>query len=146
MEEKIIHDKILFPYIPTYLSFRESDFIRFLHQKLDLKPDLLMIDGNGILHPLGFGIASHVGVNLDMPSIGVAKSMLCGKLENNNVIYDNKEIGHAYYNSKRVKKPIFISPGHKLNLKNAVSIVKKLCISKIPEPIRRAHILARNNI
>jgi deoxyribonuclease V len=146
LEEKIIHRKTFFPYIPTYLAFRESDFIKLLYENLEIKPDILMIDGNGILHPMGFGIASFVGVTLNIPSIGVAKSMLCGKLKNNNVIFDNRIIGSAFFYSKSVKNPIFISPGNKITLSKSISIVNKFCFSKIPDPIKNAHRLATKNI
>lgn len=146
LEKKFIHKKIFFPYIPTYLAFRESVFIEQLYRGLEIKPDILMIDGNGILHPLGIGIASYIGVELNIPTIGVAKSLLFGKLIDKDVFNNDKIIGYAYYHSKLVKNPIFISPGHKVSLSKSVSMVKRFCNSKIPEPIRRAHIFARENI
>ena len=146
IEEKILFENTFFPYIPTYLSFRESDFIKNLYETLDTKPDILFIDGNGILHPYGLGIASYIGLELNKPSIGIAKSLLYGKLEKNNVIIDNKIIGCAYYSSKLIKKPLFISPGHKITLDKSIEIVNEFSNYKIPEPIRRAHILATNNI
>ena len=146
IEEKIIYDKIFFPYIPTYLTFRESDFIKVLYEKVETKPDVLMIDGNGILHPFGLGIASFIGIEMNIPSIGVAKSMLCGKLENDKVLLGNKIIGSTYFSSKLIKKPLFISPGHNITLDKSISVVDNFCIYKIPEPIRRAHLLATKNI
>jgi deoxyribonuclease V len=146
IEEKLIYDKIFFPYIPTYLTFRESNFITLLYNKLDIKPDILMIDGNGILHPFGLGIASYIGVEMNIPTIGVAKNMLCGKLENDKVLLDDKIIGCTYFSSRLIKKPLFISPGHKITLDKSLSVVKNFCIHKIPEPIRKAHLLATENI
>ncbi len=146
IEDKIIYKKIFFPYIPTYLTFREADFIKLLYENLETKPDVLMIDGNGILHPFGLGIASYIGIIMDKPSIGVAKNMLCGKIKNNNVILDNKIIGFTYFSSKHIKKPLYISIGHKINLDKSISIVDNFCNYKIPEPIRRSHILATGNI
>jgi deoxyribonuclease V len=146
LEEKIRFKKIFFPYIPTYLAFRESNLIKVLYENLKIKPDILMIDGNGILHPIGMGIASYVGVKLNIPTIGVAKGMLCGKLENNKVILDKRVIGSAFYPLKSLKKPIFISPGHNIAQKKSITIVKNFCSSKIPEPIKAAHNLAIKNI
>jgi deoxyribonuclease V len=146
IEEIKIHDKILFPYIPTYLTYRESNIIKLLYNKLESKPDLLMIDGNGILHPYGLGIASYIGINLNVPTIGVAKSLLCGKVENNDIFYDDKLIGSIFFSSKKIKKPIFISPGHKISHETSISIINDYCSFKNPEPIRQAHILATKNI
>jgi deoxyribonuclease V len=146
VEEKIIHDKIFFPYIPTFLSFREADFYIKLYNELKNKPDVLMIDGNGILHPFGLGIASFVGLKLDIPSVGVAKSILCGKLYGKKIMLDNKQIGVSYFYSKLIKNPIYISPGHKISFKSSFKIVDNNCYSRIPEPIRMAHNLATNSI
>jgi len=146
IEEKTIYTKIFFPYIPTYLSFRELPFMKKLVVSLKSKPTILMIDGNGLMHPYGFGIASHVGVSFDIPSIGVAKSMLCGKLENNVVKIGNKKIGDALFSSKRVRKPIYVSPGHNISFKTSLEVVKHLSVYKNPEPLRQAHILATTGI
>ena len=146
IEEKTVFAKTHFPYIPTYLSFRELSFLKKLVVSLESKPTILMIDGNGLMHPYGFGIASHVGVSFDTPSIGVAKSMLCGKLENNVVKMDNKKIGYALFSSKRVRKPIYVSPGHKISFETSLEVVRHLSVHKNPEPLRRAHILATTSI
>lgn len=138
--------KTIFPYIPGFLSFREGPAIIKTFKKLKDKPDLLLIDGNGILHPRGIGLASYVGISLDIPTIGVAKSLLCGEYkqvknvgEYSKIIYKNKTVGYAY-KSKKDCKPIFISPGHKVNLTKSLEIVKE-CIRgfRIPEPIRLSH-------
>ena len=146
IEEKTIFTKIFFPYIPTYLSFRELPFLKKLVVSLESKPTILMIDGNGLMHPYGFGIASHVGVSFDTPSIGVAKSMLCGKLENNVVKMGNKKIGYALFSSKRVRNPIYVSPGHNISFETSLEVVRHLGVYKNPEPLRRAHILATTSI
>jgi deoxyribonuclease V len=146
IEEKTVFAKAHFPYIPTYLSFRELPFLKKLVESLISNPTILMIDGNGLMHPYGFGIASHVGVSIDTPSIGVAKSMLCGKLENNVVKMDNKKIGYALFPSKRVRKPIYVSPGHKISFETSLEVVRHLSVYKNPEPLRRAHILATTSI
>jgi deoxyribonuclease V len=146
IEEKTIFQKTFFPYIPTYLSYREISFVKALLDKLDSNPSVLLLDGNGILHPYGFGFASHVGVLYDIPTVGVAKNMLCGKQENNMVIFNGKKIGYSMFSNDRVKKPVYISPGHKISFEKSVEIVKNVSFLKNPEPLRKAHILAKNTI
>jgi len=138
------------PYIPTYLTFRELPVIEGLIKKIKKKPTVLFIDGNGVLHPYGMGIASHLGVKLDVPTIGVAKSLLCGNLkrevksvgEHSEIEYEGKVIGYALKSSPRSNKLIYVSPGHKVSFNTALKVVKKFCNYKIPEPLREAHILA----
>jgi deoxyribonuclease V len=113
---------------------------------LDSTPTASMLDGNGVLHPFGFGLASHVGVSLDIPTLGVAKNLLCGNVENNTVFIDDKKKGYVFSQSKRVKKPIYVSPGHKISFKSSLRIVKHLSSYKIPEPLRQAHIISKKNI
>jgi deoxyribonuclease V len=105
-----------------------------------------MFDGNGLLHPYNIGLASHAGVSLNVPSIGVAKSLLYGKVENNVVKINGEKCGYALISSKQATKPIYISPGHRISFESSVKIVKNLCKNKIPEPLRRAHILANRKI
>jgi len=130
-----------FPYISTYLSFREFPLIEKLFKKLKNKPTVLMIDGNGILHPGGAGIASHAGVLLDIPAVGVAKTLLCGEVFGDRVMYDGKLIGIALKTGKG--KPVYVSPGHKISYETAVTVVKEFCKYRIPEPTRQAHILSK---
>jgi deoxyribonuclease V len=146
-EENVIESVVSFPYIPTLLAFREVDPIIKAVKEIDY--DVLLIDGHGIAHPRGLGIASHVGVLLDKPTIGVAKSKLCGEIRGDlkvglpaPLIYDNKEVGFALI-TKRGTKPIFVSPGHKISLSSSVEIVKR-CVRKhkLPEPSRIAHMRA----
>jgi len=146
VEEKTVFAKTHFPYIPTYLSFRELPFVKKLVRILDAKPSVLMLDGNGLMHPFGIGLASYVGINVNISSVGVAKSMLCGKLENNIVKLENKKIGYALFSSKRAKKPVYVSPGHKISFETSLDIVKHLSKYKHPEPLRQAHILATNSL
>jgi len=105
-----------------------------------------MLDGNGLLHPFGLGLASHVGVILDIPCIGVAKSMLCGKLKNNTIQLNNKKIGYVLYSAKRAKKPVYVSPGHKVSFDTSVNIVKHFCTYRLPDPLRHAHNLAKTSL
>jgi len=146
IEEKTIFAKTFFPYIATYLSFRELPFIKKLVKILNTKPSILMLDGNGLLHPFGLGLASHAGVYLDIPSIGVAKSMLCGKLKNNAIQMNNKIIGYVLYTSKIAKRPVYVSPGHKISFETSLNIVKNFSKYRLPDPIRRAHVLAKTSL
>ena len=148
IEKKIVKDKISFPYIPTFLSFREGPLIIKTYKELENKPDLLLIDGNGILHPYKAGIASHVGVILNKPTIGVAKKLLLGTYkkikevgESQRIRVNNKILGFALLTKKNCN-PIYISPGHKISLKTSLEIVKSLVRNKIPEPLRLAHVYA----
>lgn len=150
LEEKIYERDIDVPYIPTYLAFRELPVIEGLIKQVKNRPTLLIIDGNGILHPFGMGIASHAGVVLDIPTIGVAKTLLCGNVkrevtrvgEYSEVEYEGKVIGYALKSSARAKKLIYISPGHRVSFETSLNVVKRFCTHKLPEPIRDAHKLA----
>jgi len=147
MERKAIRQKVAFPYIPTFLSFREGPLIIKLVKKLKTKPDVLMLDSQGIAHPLFCGCASHVGVMLNQPTIGVAKSKLCGDYDKDPekagewvpLNYQGRTVG-AVLLSKRHCKPIFISVGHMITLETAMKVVKHFLMGhKIPEPTRLAH-------
>ncbi len=146
----VIEGEVEIPYIPTYLAFRELPIIKKLMKKSKVKPTILLIDGNGILHPYGMGIASHAGVELDMPTIGVAKKLLCGHMKHelrsvddySEVEFEGRVVGYALLSSPGTKKPIYISPGHKVTFETALEVVKRFCKYKVPEPIREAHALA----
>lgn len=146
IEEKIVFAKTYFPYISTYLSYRELPVVEKLIKNLESKPTVLMLDGNGLLHPYGIGLASHTGVVLDVPTVGVAKNLLYGRLENNIVKIDGKKRGYALFSSEQVRKPVYVSPGHRVSFETSINIVKHLSHYKIPEPLRQAHILANKNI
>ena len=152
MEIKIIKTHLDFPYIPTFLSFREGPPIIKLYKKLKTKPDMIIINGQGIAHPLFCGIASHVGVLLDEPTIGVAQSRLCGDYNEpkklgkySQITYKDRVIGYVY-KSKKNYRPIFISPGHRISLKSSLKIVKR-CIKtdKLPLPLSIAHTQANKS-
>lgn len=151
-EIKIIKTHMNFPYIPTFLSFREGPPIMKLYKKLKTKPDVIMINGQGIAHPLFCGMASHVGVLLNVPSVGVAQNKLCGKYKEpkkvgdySKIIYEGKTVGYAY-KSKDNCKPILISPGHRISLIESLKIVKD-CIKgyKMPLPLAMAHLQANKS-
>lgn len=143
----VVEGPIPFPYIPGLLSFREIPMLLGAWEQLPVKPDVLLVDGVGIAHPRRFGIASHLGVVLDMPTIGVAKSVLVGTYEepphergSATYIYDGDEIIGAALRTKPNVKPVFVSAGHRMELEDAMRIVRS-CMRKhrIPEPTRLAH-------
>lgn len=141
IEKKYSVSKINFPYIPGFLSYREVPSVIKTYKKLKYKPDILLCDFNGILHPRGIGAASHLGVLLDICTIGVAKNLLCGKIKNDYIYLNNEKIGYQLKTGKF--KPIYISPGNKISLKTSVEIVKKLIIkNRLPEPLKLAHLYA----
>ncbi len=136
--------KIQFPYIPTLLSYREIPPVMAAIKKLKTEPDVFIIDGQGIAHPYRLGFASHLGLLLNKPTIGAAKSLLYGKVGSMNregwapIVDRGEVIGAAV--SKGNGKPVYVSVGHKVSLERAVEIVKH-CTPRyrIPEPIRAAH-------
>ncbi|NHJ13873.1 MAG: endonuclease V [Candidatus Thorarchaeota archaeon] len=135
-----------FPYIPGHFHLREYPIVEGVLKKLSA-PGVMLIDGNGILHPRRCGFASYLGIKLDVPTIGVAKSLLLGKLEkrkdNRALIREKGEIlGCAIWLGKRAK-PIYVSIGHYIRLETALAIVEKSSIHGFPEPLRLAHICAQ---
>ena len=148
VEVQVAHVQTRFPYVPTLLSFREIPPAYSAIKKLHSKPDVFLVDGQGFAHPYGLGFASHLGLILDKPTIGVAKSLLCGKVEQNveggwaPLMYKGEVIG-AEVVTKKGTKPVYVSVGHRVSLKRATEIVLE-CTGKyrLPEPIRRAHITA----
>ncbi len=136
-----------FPYIPGLLAFREGPAIIETYERLKNKPDLIMIDGQGIAHPRGFGIACHVGVLLDVPALGVAKKRLYGKFEEPGrkrgswtrlVSGQGGTIG-AVLRTRDGVKPVFVSVGHRIDLDSAREIALSCAKGyRIPEPTRRA--------
>lgn len=132
-------EKLAFPYIPGLLAYREAEAMMGAITKAKVKPDVVMVDGFGTNHPRRCGIATYVGVKLDMPTIGVGKSFLCGEVKGDYVYQDDEKVGKMIYD-KKSSKPIYVSPGHRVSLKTSVNIVKH-CIKayRIPEPTRLAH-------
>lgn len=128
------------PYIAGFLAYREGPAISEAYAQLEQKPDVMIFDGNGILHPRRFGLASHMGVAFDTASIGIAKQLLVGEV-NGNVVYIDKEARAAVVVTREKSKPVYVSPGHKISLKTSVEIVKR-CMRfphKLPEPLHLAH-------
>jgi len=139
--------KVSFPYVPGLLSFREAPVCITAVERLKCRPDLFLVDGQGVAHPRRFGLAAHLGVFLDMPTIGCAKSRLIGEFEEPaiekgtfSLLRDKGEVIGAVVRTRSGVKPVFVSVGHKCLLDDAVRMVL-LCASKyrVPEPTRLAH-------
>jgi deoxyribonuclease V len=147
VKSKTAKVKTRFPYIPTLLSFREIPPTLAAIKKLKTQPDVFLVNGQGIAHPYRLGFASHLGLVVNKPTIGVAKSLLCGKVGNFNkegwapITHKDEIIGAAV--AKCGKKPIYVSIGHMISLKRAIKIVEHCIRShKLPEPLQMAHIIA----
>lgn len=141
IEEQALNVELLFPYISGFLGFREADAIISVLRLLECGFDVLMVNGHGIMHPRGFGLASHVGLLLDVPTIGVAKRLIKGNYK----CYENNSLRMIELKGELVgacDRQKCISIGHKISLKTAICIAKKTSVFKMPEPLRKAHILA----
>ena len=151
IEEQVVEGDVNFPYVPGLLSFREAPLLAQALERLEGAPDLLLIDGHGYAHPRRFGIASHLGLMANLPTIGCAKSRLCG---------DNAEPGPrrgakaelrlgdevigAVLRTREGVKPIYVSVGHKIGLEAAVRWALRLAPRfRLPEPIREADALSK---
>ena len=154
VETKIARGKLNFPYIPGLLSFRESPLTLAACQKLTITPDLILVDGQGIAHPRRLGLASHLGLFLNTPTIGCAKSLLCGNHEaprtepgSYTEVADRGEVIGAALRTKPRVKPVYVSIGHKVDLQAAIYWVMKCCHGyRLPEPTRLAHLAAGGNL
>jgi deoxyribonuclease V len=149
VEQVGVHSVAKFPYVPGLLSFREAPSLLEAWEKLKTKPDVLMLDGQGIAHPRRFGIACHVGVLLDWPTIGCAKSILVGKYgelgleagSQSPLIDKGEQVGVALRTKNKVA-PVYVSPGHLIDLDSAVDLVLRSTTKyRLPEPTRQAHLL-----
>lgn len=150
LEEAAAIVPLTIPYIPGLLSFREVPGILAALEQLQGLPDVLLIDGHGLAHPRRFGLACHLGVLLDLPAIGCAKSIMLGEFEalGNEVsskaelISDGEVLGVAL-RTRREVKPVYVSIGHRVDLDSAQQIILDCGRGfRLPEPLRRAHILA----
>lgn len=154
VETSMVEGRLDFPYVPGLLSFRESPLILAACQQLTLTPDLILVDGQGIAHPRRLGLASHLGLWLDTPTIGCAKSRLCGHHDepgNNPGSYaevvDRDETIGAALRTRPGVKPVYVSIGHKIDLEAAIYWVLQCCRGyRLPEPTRLAHLAARGNL
>lgn len=149
LEAKWARARAGFPYIPGLLSFREVPALLQALKKLLREPDLILCDGQGIAHPRGMGLASHIGILTSKPSIGCAKKRLVGEFsevgphrcDHNVLIYEGRAVG-AVVRTKRDVKPLFVSPGYAITIEESVRIVLNCAQGyRIPEPVRQAHLL-----
>jgi deoxyribonuclease V len=147
IETVIQTNPVTFPYIPGYLSFREAPVLLALIARFKRKIDIFMFDGHGRAHPRGLGIASHIGVLLDKPSLGCAKKKLVGAYDqpadrkgaSAHLTFKGKIVGRVV-RTRAGTKPVFVSVGHRITLRQGVELILS-CSRKyrIPEPLRQAH-------
>jgi len=150
LETKEAKMPIQFPYVPGLLSFRETPVAIRALENLQITPDLILCDGQGLAHPRRFGIACHIGLIADVPTIGVGKSILVGKFENLGeergsvapLIHRNEQVGAALRTKNKVQ-PVYVSVGHRISLETATDIVLQ-CAPKyrLPETTRLADKMA----
>jgi deoxyribonuclease V len=153
-EIEVAAQEVNFPYIPGFLSFREAPLILAACQKLSIDPDLLVVDGQGIAHPRRLGLASHVGLLLDMPTIGCAKSLLWGRHQlveaqagSFALLRDGEEVIGAALRTKATAKAVYVSIGHKVSLEAAIYWIMQCCRGyRLPEPTRLAHLAAAGQL
>jgi len=154
VETKVAQRKLDFPYVPGLLSFRESPLILAACQRLSVTPDLILVDGQGVAHPRRMGLACHLALFLNTPTIGCAKSLLCGKHEVPGVepgsyaeVVDRGETIGVALRTKLRQKPVYVSIGHKVDLQAAIYWVLECCRGyRLPEPTRLAHLAAGGNL
>jgi len=149
----LVHRRLTFPYVPGLLSIREAPAIVGALHQLSVRPDVLLVDGQGLAHPRRFGLACHLGVLTDIPTIGVAKSRLVGTYEEPNIergawspLTDRGETIGAVLRTRSAVQPVFVSIGHRISLQTAIDVVLR-CTGhfRLPEPIRAADRLSRHH-
>jgi deoxyribonuclease V len=147
VEQSLAEVVATMPYVPGLLSFREAPAILAACERLKTEPDLFIFDGQGVAHPRRFGIASHVGVILDKPSVGCAKSRLCGthhepapEAGSHVCLYDDEDIIGAVLRTRDNVSPVYVSVGHRTDLETAIQYVLGCCKGyRLPETTRYAH-------
>jgi deoxyribonuclease V len=143
----VVEKPLTFPYVPGLLTFRECPAILAAFDQLKIKPDLVLVDGQGIAHPRRIGIAAHLGVLLDKPTIGCAKSRLIGTHDEPyqtagcyTDLWDKDDLIGAVLRTRDNVNPLYISIGHKIDLPTAIDLVLECCRGfRLPEPTRMAH-------
>jgi deoxyribonuclease V len=151
LESCWVSREVPFPYLPGYFAFREGPAIISAVMALTRRPDLLLVDGHGRAHPRRAGIASHVGLLLDIPTVGVAKRILAGEVAefgpargSQSPVWDRGEIIGMALRTKAGSRPLFVSAGYAIGLDTAVeAVLTATRASRIPAPIREAHRIAR---
>lgn len=154
VESSVVEARVEFPYVPGYLSFREVPLLLSACEKLSVAPDLCIADAQGVAHPRRLGLACHVGLCLDVPTIGCAKSILCGRHDalgeepgDSALLLDKDEVVGAALRTKRGTKPVYVSIGNKVDLDAALRWVMACsCGYRLPEPTRLAHLAAAGRL
>ena len=154
VEVRVIRGEVELPYMPGLLSFREAPLILKACEQLSTTPDIIMVDGQGIAHPRRFGLASHLGLLLSKPTVGCAKSRLCGSHDvpgdergSTAELVDGGETIGTVVRTKQGTKPLYVSVGHRIELQNAVHWILECCRGyRLPEPVRLAHQAAGGNL
>ena len=150
VDQVVATTPLSFPYVPGLLSFREAPSVLLALEKLQVLPDVLVFDAQGYAHPRRMGLATHLGILLDWPTIGCAKSRLCGSYEepapargSTQPLLDGDEVIGAVVRTRSGVRPLFVSAGHRVSLNMAVEMVLACGAGyRLPEPTRRAHQLA----
>lgn len=155
VEQHIYEEPIRMPYVPGLLSFREAPAVLGAFRKLRQRPDLVMVDGMGIAHPRRIGIASHLGLWLELPTIGCGKSILTGHYDHNALseeagswvpLLSKKEVIGAVVRTRRRVNPMIISSGHMISLETSIRYVLDCCRGyRLPEPTRLADKLSKDH-
>lgn len=154
VETKVVNGKLNFPYVPGLLSFRELPLALTALESLNANPDLLMVDGQGLAHPRRIGFACHLGLFVDKPTIGCAKSLLCGTHDEPRTeagsyteLVEGDEVIGAALRTRTGVKPVYVSIGHKIDLEHAIYWVLECCRGyRLPETTRLAHLAAGGNL
>jgi len=142
--KSVAEGEVKFPYIPTFLAYRELPLLVKAFELLNFKPDVILIDGQGIAHPRGLGIASHFGVYYDLPAVGVAKSRLVGEYDEpppygiSPLKFRGKHIGWVLRKGKS-KKLLFITPGHRVSVPSSLTLVRRILNRGLKLPTKLAH-------
>jgi len=151
VEQQVVVSPVTFPYVPGLLAFREVPCLLRAFERLERAPDLLLVDGQGYAHPRRFGIACHIGLLLDIPSIGVAKSRLTGQHDEPAAavgaradLRDGAELIGVVLRTRERGRPLYVSPGHRIGFGPAVEWVMRLSRGyRLPEPTRLADRLSK---
>lgn len=158
VEEHITYFTPEIPYIPSFLHLRESKGYHSVYNKIDEKPDVSIFDGNGILHPYKTGLATLMGLELKIPTIGIAKKLFMGEFDPplkkggySNILLENEIIGIAFQSKELPAKPIFLSPGHFVNFSLTINIIREFILNqkyqtKLPLPLYRVDQLVNEQL
>jgi deoxyribonuclease V len=148
VEKQFAVQETRFPYVPGLLSFREAPALLQAFSRLQCEPDVVLFDGQGLAHPRRFGLACHVGLWLDRPTLGCAKSLLCGEVKwlrvkagSASPLRDKDEVVGMAVRTRHRVKPVYVSAGHRIDLTGAVHVTLQSCGGyRLPEPTRQAHL------